>query len=248
MRDATLARLRKHTFFSLAELNEHIAALLEWANAKRFARLDGSRSSLFESLEKPALLPLPANRYEFAQFKKATVNIDYHIEFDKHHYSVPWRFVKEHVEIRATRLTLEVLLKGRRIASHQRSYVSGGQTTTPEHMPKSHREYGSWSPERFVDWAKKIGPNCAGLVEAIMNSKRHPAQGFRPAMGIIHLADTFGAERLEEASVRALAAGALSCRSVRLMLKNGLDKTPLEIQQELTVIDHDNIRGGAYYN
>lgn len=242
-----LARLRKRTFFSLTELNAAISELLEWANNKKFAKLDGSRKSFFESLDKPALQPLPSERYEFAQFKKAVVNIDYHIEVDRHYYSVPYQLVKETVDIRATRSTVEVLFKGKRVASHARSYSPGRHTTILGHMPKSHREYARWSPSRIVSWAESIGPNCAGLTKAILNSREHPAQGFRSAMGIVRLTKAYSVERLETACRRALEARALSYTSVSLMLKNNLEGAPIETERQL-VIDHSNIRGADYYH
>jgi len=243
-----LARLRKRTFFSLAELNRAISELLESLNERGFSKLKGTRKSLFESLERAALLPLPKTKYELARFKKAVVNIDYHIELERHYYSVPYQLVKETVDIRATVSTVEVLFKGKRAASHARSYVVGGHSTILDHMPKSHRDYGEWSPARIIGWASKIGPNCAGFVGAMIESKTHPAQAFRPAIGVIRLADTYGAKRLEEAAKRALAARALSYRSVKLMLKNNLDSAPIETQEQLPVIDHPNIRGADYYH
>lgn len=242
-----LARLRKRTFFSLAELNAAISELLTWANDKKFAKLDGSRKSLFQSLDKPSLKPLPASRYEFAQFKKAVVSIDYHIEVDRHYYSVPYQLVKETVDVRATVSTVEVLFKGKRVASHAKSYLSGRHTTILEHMPKAHREYLDWSPSRIIDWAASIGPNCAGLAGAILESRQHPAQGFRSAMGIIRLSKAYPKERLETACRRAWQARALSYTSVSLMLKNNLEGAPAEGPRQLA-IDHQNIRGADYYH
>lgn len=243
-----LARLRKRTFFSLAELQHAISELLEWANNKPFAKLDGSRRSMFETLDKPALLPLPKGRYELARFKKARVHIDYHIEIDKHYYSVPYQLVKEEVEVRYTKTTVEVLNKGKRIASHPRSYSAGRHTTLAEHMPKSHREYGEWSPPRIIGWAAKVGPNCEQFVEALIESKRHPAQGFKSAIGVISLAKTYGNDRLESACAIAHGARALSYRTVSDMLKNNLDKAPGPVQQTLPIITHPNIRGAGYYH
>lgn len=242
-----LARLRKRTFFSLAELNGAISELLVWANDKRFAKIDGSRRGLFETLDKPALLSLPGQRYEFAQFKKCVVNIDYHIEIDKHYYSVPYQLVKETVDVRFTKNTVEVLFKGKRAASHERRYMAGKHSTMPEHMPKSHREYGDWSPSRIINWARSVGPSCALLTDAILNTRKHPTQGFRSAMGIISLAKAYPKERLETACNRALEAGALSYASVSRMLKNNLEGAATPCERQL-VIEHDNIRGADYYH
>lgn len=242
-----LARLRKRTFFSLSELNSAIAELSEKLNDKPFAKLEGTRRSQFEAIDKPVLLPLPAKPYEFAEFKKARVNIDYHVEIDGHYYSVPYQLVKETVDVRVTRSTVEVLHKGKRVASHARSYRKGKPSTIPEHMPKHHRQYLEWTPSRIINWAATIGPNAALLVEAIMNSKKHPEQGYRSALGIIRLSKSYGSERLEMAAKRAIGTGALSYKSVALMLKNNLENVPICEQQSLSVITHANIRGSHYY-
>lgn len=243
-----LARLRNHTFFTLAELNLEIAKLLEKLNARPFAKLEGCRKMLFLKLDKPALLSLPKERYEFARFKKASVNIDYHIEIERHYYSVPYQLAKKTVEARITKNSVEVLFKGKRVASHIRSHQVGGHTTALAHMPKSHRSYLEWTPKRLINWAKSIGPNTAGLAEAIMGARKHPEQGFRSVMGILRLSKSYPKERLEAACSRALKAGALSYKSVSMMLKNNLENMPLETQGSLPVIDHDNIRGGDYYH
>lgn len=241
-----LARLRNRTFFSLAELNRAIAELLERLNDKPFAKLEGTRRSLFEALDKPALLPLPALSYEFAEFKTATVNIDYHVEVDRHYYSVPYQLARKSVDVRLTQSTVEVLFKGKRVASHPRSRQRGASTTNPSHMPAHHRAYLEWTPSRIINWAATIGPNCASLVTAIMEAKKHPEQGYRACLGIIRLAKTCGAERLEAASTRALAAGALSYKSVNLILKNNLERMPVSAHPR-PAIEHENIRGPQYY-
>jgi len=242
-----LAALRNHTFFSLAELNVKIAELLVKLNNRPFAKLEGTRQSVFEQIDKPALLPLPAAPYEFARFKKATVNIDYHVDVFGHYYSVPYQLVKEKVDVRVTRATVEVIHAGKRVASHIRSYQKGGHTTLPEHMPRHHRQYMEWSPTRIIGWAGTIGPNLAKLVEAILASRQHPEQGYRAAMGLISLARTYPQERLEAAAGRALGVRAFSYKSVRLMLKNNLETLPLAEQKPLPIVAHHNIRGADYY-
>jgi transposase len=242
------AALRNHTFFSLAEVNERIRELLERLNTRRFKKLNTSRKELFEAIEKPSLKPLPASRYEYAEWKKATVNIDYHIEVDGHFYSVPYQLVKKQVEVRFTSTTLEVLYKGRRIATHQRSYQKGKFTTLNEHRPKAHQQYLQWTPSRIISWAEKAGPCTAKLVETIMSARPHPEQGFRSCLGIMSLGRKYSAERLEVASKRALAIRACSYKSVKSILKNNLDKIPLPDQKEvIPITEHDNIRGEQYF-
>lgn len=243
-----LARLRNQIFFSLAELNRTITRLLVDLNNRNFAKLDGTRSSLFESLDKPALLALPIEPYEFAAWKKVRPNIDYHIDVDGHFYSVPYQLRSEQMDARITRSVVEVLHRGKRVASHLRSWVRGGHTTDPAHMPAHHRAHLEWTPSRLISWAATIGPDTARLVEAIMSAKKHPEQGYRAALGIIRLSKSYPPERLEAACKRAHAARALSSKSVKLMLANNLDKAPLEIQETLPITHHDNIRGADYYH
>ena len=244
-----LAALRHRTFFSIAEANEAIAERLAWLNARPFKTLPGSRASLFTELDRPALRPLPAQPYEFAVWKTATVNIDYHVEVDRHWYSVPYGLVGERCDIRVTAAIVEVLHRGRRVASHRRSDEQRRFTTDAAHMPEAHRRHAEWSPSRIVAWAGGTGPATAALVTAIMASRPHPEQGFRSCLGIMRLGRRYGDERLEAAAARALAIRALSYRSVESILRNGLDGLPLPGSEPVTTTigDHANVRGAGYY-
>ena len=244
-----LARLRNHRFFSLSELNQEIRRLLSELNNKPFQKLPGSRQSLFDSLDKPALRPLPAIPYEFAQWKKATVHIDYHLEVDGHYYSVPCRLIKKQLDVRMTATIIECFDRGKRVASHQRSMAKGRHTTVSEHMPPQHRQYQQWTPERFIRWATQIGPQTAQLTEKILAARIHPQQAYRTLMGILRLGKSYGEQRLEAACGRALAIDALSFRSVDSILKNGLDTTsPAPENTPSTPVVHGNIRGPHYYH
>ncbi len=244
-----LARLRNRQFFSLAELNAAIAELLEVLNNRPFKKLPGTRRSMFESLDRPALQPLPATPYQYAEWKKVRVNIDYHVAIDKHYYSVPYQLVKQQLEARVTSNTVELLHKGKRVASHRRSYQPGRYTTVNAHMPKAHREYAEWTPERLVRWAQETGPATAKLVEVILTSRPHPQHGFRACLGIMRLGKSYTTPRLEAASRRALAIGACSYKSVESILKNGLDRKSLPPTTiDTPVIEHDNLRGSDYYH
>jgi transposase len=244
-----LASLRKLTFFNLAEANAAIRERLEWLNRRPFKKLPGSRASLFADLERPALRPLPARPYEYAVWKLATVNIDYHIEVERHYYSVPYQLARSRVEVRITAATVEVFAHGRRVASHLRSTRAARHTTDAAHMPSSHRRYAEWSPSRLVRWAEQVGPASGELVKAILESRPHPEQGFRSALGIMRLSRRYGPERLEAAAKRALALHARSYRSVESILKSGLDGRPLpESTPSKKPPTHENIRGSAYYN
>jgi transposase len=244
-----LARLRNRTFFSLAEANDSIHALLLEYNDRAFQKRPGSRRSLFEELDKPALSPLPAVRYEFAEWHKVRPHIDYHVRIEQHHYSVPYQVRKRELDARVTATTVEVFHKNLRVASHPRSHRKGAHTTVREHMPEAHRQYAEWTPERLLGWAEKIGPNTRQLIEGVMEARAHPQQAFRSCLGILRLAKTHADARLEAACRRALALGSLSYRSIEAILKNGLDQQPLEFPQPdaMPRIEHQNIRGGNYY-
>jgi transposase len=245
-----LAPLRHRTFLSLAELNEAIQKQLEFLNNRPFEKLQGTRKSLFETLEKPVLKPLPIHRFVFAEWKTARVNIDYHIEVDRHYYSVPYQLVHEKVEVRLTGTTVEVFLKGHRVASHLRSYLRGKYTTLPEHMPKSHQKHLEWTPSRLIQWAGTIGPQTQKLLSFILENRPHPEQGYRSCLGVLRLKNRYTSERLEAACARALAVKAYSYKNVESILKNGLDQQPLDrssSQTCLPLLEHENLRGRQYY-
>lgn len=244
-----LARLRHQQFFSLAELNASIAELLTELNARPFRKLPGSRLSLYQSLDRPALSPLPATPYEFGTWKKARVSIDYHIEIERRYYSVPYQLVKCEVEARISAHTVEIFYRNRRVAAHRRAPKPGYYTTVTEHMPRPHREYAEWTPKRLVRWARKTGPATAALITQILESRRHPQQGFRSCLGILRLGKTYGAKRLEAACLRALHIGAANYKSIDSILKHKLDQQPLpEPSAASPRIDHDNLRGPDYYH
>ena len=243
-----LARLRNRVFSSLAEANQAIRELLVGVNARPFKKLPGSRQSWFEEIDKPALKPLPEHRYEFAIWRVGLkVGIDYHLEVERHYYSVPYQLVGERCDVRYSTSTVEIFHRNRRVASHLRSPKVGGHTTLAEHMPDSHRRHLEWTPGRILNWANKSGPQTAELVDGIMRSRPHPEQGFRSCLGIMRLGRQYGDERLEAACRRALAIRSLSYRSVQSILRNGLDRQPLSPAAPATFRHHDNVRGSAYY-
>ncbi|MCC6153747.1 MAG: IS21 family transposase [Candidatus Hydrogenedentes bacterium] len=244
-----LAPLRHRTFFSLHELNQALWDLLEKYNERPFQKLEGSRRSLFESLDKPALKPLPLESYEYAEWKQATVNIDYHIDADGHYYSVPHALARQRVDVRMTIMAVEIFHNGKRIASHLRSHQKGRHTTIPGHMPERHQAHHGWTPERIFNWAHKYGDATAEIVERIIESRAHPQLGYRSCLGLLRLGEHFGAERLEAACVRALAIQSPSYQSVKSILEKGLDQRPLRNEEcEAAVIEHHNIRGPQYFN
>jgi len=244
-----LARLRNERFFSIDSLNERIAELLEELNDRPMRRYGGaSRRELFDQLDRPALRPLPTERFVYARWAGATVNIDYHIEYDKHYYSVPFALVREHVEVRATAMTVEIFHKSSRVASHARSYVPGRHTTNPEHMPKSHRAHAEWTPSRLIAWASKLGVHTEALVKAILDERPHPEQGYRSCLGIMRLEKRYGADRVDAACRRALLVGARSYKHVDRILKHGLDRIgDEEVPATDTRPPHEHLRGPDYY-
>ncbi|QSV44413.1 IS21 family transposase [Geobacter benzoatilyticus] len=243
-----LAGLRNRTFFSLAEANAAIRERLLLLNNRPFRKLPGCRQSRFEEIDLPAMLPLPETPYEYAQWKKARVHIDYHVELEGHFYSVPHRLVKEQVDVRYTETIVECFYKGNRVASHPKSSVQGKHTTTPEHMPKAHREFAEWTPERIISWAAQTGTATAQVVETILSRKAYPEHGFRSCMGIISLAKRYTKERLEAACERAVTIKGVTYRSIKSILENNLDQKALPKQMELLPVAHENIRGTDYYN
>jgi transposase len=244
-----LARLRHHTFFSLAELNAAIKALLPALNERPFQGRTESRRDLFETIDRPALKPLPRDTYDYAEWRKARPGIDYHIAVDKRFYSVPHNLVGQTLDVRLTATTVEVLHKGQRVASHAR-HGQGRYTTLIEHMPKAHRAHRDWSPGRFIQWAKSIGPCTAQVIEQQLTDRPHPEHGYRSCLGLLKLARGYGKPRLEAACQRALAIHSASYRSVASILKQGLDRQPLSDDQagqaELPL--HTNVRGPGYYH
>jgi transposase len=244
-----LAALRHQTFVGLVALNRAIRELLVRLNQRKFRKLDTTRAELFERVERPALKPLPAEPFIFGEWKKARVNIDYHIEIERQYYSVPFNLVHEQVEARIRSATVEIFHKNRRVAIHARSTVVGGFSTLSEHRPPKHRHYLEWTPERLIDWARKVGPSAAEVAGHILQSRKYPEQGFRACLGLMRLARRYPAERVEAACARALAVNACSYKSVKSILETGLDHQSVEDAKTSDAhrIMHANVRGAAYY-
>jgi transposase len=244
-----IAALRHRTFYSIEELRAAVAELVEKLNNRPMRRLKKSRRQIFEEMERAALKPLPARPYEMAAWKRMSLGFDYHVEFDDHYYSVHFKHIGDKLDLRATETTIEIFLRGKRLESYARSYEKWKYSTLKEHMPRAHLDQVDWTPERLADWAKKIGPQTAALIQAMLNLPEHPQQAFKKCMGVLSLSRQYEAVRIEGACARALRVRALNCRSIRTILKNNLDRAPLpgdEPQQALPL--HQNIRGGRYYH
>jgi transposase len=241
-----LAVLRNRTFFYLSEANQAIRELLITLNRRPFKKIPGSREELFLALDKPAARPLYAP-YVYAQWAKARVNIDYHLEVQGHYYSAPYPLVHEQVDVRLTSTTIEIFFKNKRVASHVRSFLKGRFTTLPEHRPPNHQNYLKWTPERIIGWTQKIGPHTALVAQEILKSKEYPEQGFRACLGLIRLADRYSSQRLEAACLRASQIKSHSYKSIKSILKTGLDGQTLMAEPKPLILNHPHIRGQEYY-
>jgi transposase len=241
-----LARLRNRRFLSLGELNQAIHELIDQLNNRPMRGWGTTRRALFEQLDRPALQTLPPTPYEYADWKRCRVSLDYHVEIEKHFYSVPFRLLREEVEARITAKTVEIFHRGKLVATHLRSRRQHRPTTLAEHMPSSHRRYRDWTHERILREAAAVGDDTAALVQIILRSRPHPEQGFRSCIGILGLAKRYDAERLDGACARALALGTRSYSSVAAILKNAQERKPTEPEQPSLL--HENIRGPGYYH
>ncbi|MCP3920463.1 MAG: IS21 family transposase [bacterium] len=244
-----IAALRHRTFYSVAEINAAIRELLVLVDQRKMRKLGLSRLELFEKLDRPALSPLPTERYEFTEWTYGVrVNLDYHVAVDSHDYSVPYQLAHKHIDVCASRSVVEFFHKHRRVASHPRSDERGGVTTDEAHMPVAHRKHRNASPSTLIERARRIGASTAELLETILTERPHPEQGYRACLGILSLAKRYGDERLERACFRALVSGCRAYGSLQSILKKGLDSEPLEAPSAPPLGAHENIRGSSYYN
>ena len=244
-----LARLRNRRFFSLGELNAAIGELVADLNARAFKKLPGCRREAFQRLDQQALRPLPPSRMPIVRFKRARVNIDYHVELDGHYYSVPHRLVRTEVELRISSTTVEAFTGVQRVAVHPYSAIRGAFTTNPEHMPASHRAHREWTPAKLIAWGERIGVACAALVRWQMEHRPHPEQGYRSCLGLQRLARSYGADRLEAACARAMSIRSPTFRSVDSILKSGMDRqAPRAEPTQSSLPLHENVRGPDYYH
>ena len=243
-----LGRLRKQRFYSLADLNAAIGRILIRLNDElNIRRLGVTRRALFEDVDKPNLTPLPVEDYVYAEWRVRRANLDYHVDIDGSFYSVPFHLARDQIDARVTARTVELFVKGERVAAHARLSTCGRHTTVPEHMPSSHRRHGGWTIERIHTEAAAIGPNVAMLCALVLQAKQHPEQGYRACLGIVRLTKTFGRERTEAACERALTIGARTYGSVRSILDHRMDQRPKTAAADGPVILHPNIRGRRYY-
>lgn len=247
-----LAALRHRRFYHLNELNAAIGELLVKLNDRVMRHVQQSRRQLFERLDRPALKALPPQPYEYAEWQQVRVNIDYHVSVADHFYSAPYTLIHEPLWCRASHRTVELFHRGKRIASHVRSFKKYAYTTDPAHRPASHRAHLEWTPSRLIQWGQSIGPSTAALIEHVIRSKPHPEQGYRSALGILRLAKKFSAARLEQACERALTIQALSYTAVKTLLEQRMETAPLRTSAtdgdgQGSQLGAANVRGRGYY-
>ena len=243
-----LGRLRALTFFSLAECNAAIALVMQRMNERPMRNLGLSRRELFEAIERDVLTALPADDWEFAEWRRARVNLDYHIEVHDFLYSVPHALIRAEVDVRITARMVEIFHRGQRVGAHQRRTMGRKHGTDPDHMPSAHRRYAEWTPDRFRRWAGKIGPNTEGLISAVLASRPHPEQGFRTCLGILRSYRGLDPARLEAVSARAVELGVLNCKGVASLLARKPESTAAKDSSPATLLDHANLRGRGYYH
>lgn len=241
-----LAALRSRQFFSLQEINQAVKTeLLKFIN-RPFQKMDGNRLTAFETIDKPALMPLPKTRYEYADWKNAKIAFNYHVEYDGYFYSVPFVHTGKMAKIRATASVIEVFTDGVRIAAHPRNFNPYKRyRTLPEHMPESHKAVTGWSSERFLTWAEKIGPQTKQLLNHILDSREYPVQTYRACMGIMRLASSYSVEHMEAASKEALAKGTYTYKYFSIILKQVSSKENSAMTEK--IIQNTNVRGANAY-
>ena len=243
------AALRNQIFYSIEELNKAIKPLLEKHNNTSMQKLGISRRELFEEIEKDALKPLPADRYEIKDYERLTVLFNYHIflKAEKRYYSVPYRYKGIKADVFYTANTVEIYHNNERIAVHCRS-SKRGYSTTPSHMPANHRFMYNWNPQRFLKWADKVGPNVNKIIAKILDRAKHPEQSYKVCLGILNLPKQYNETRVDKACAKAMEFGFYSLKRISNILKNNLEDVQEEFSfSEKPLPEHENIRGQNYY-
>ena len=245
-----IAKLRDKRFFSLYELNQAIFRELKAFNERPFQKKSGSRYSVYTEEELSFMQPLPQYPYEFATWKVATVQLNYHVSFDKQYYSVPYAYARKKVDLRITEKLIEIYYQGKRICSHRRLYGRMGQySTNTDHMPKNHQLYNEWNADRFLRWGRDIGPSAKEVVEKIFASYRVEEQAYKGCLSLLKLADKYSSDRLENACRVALVhIPSPRYKNIRLILEAGQDLPKKEEPEDTSNINRfTHLRGASYY-
>jgi transposase len=241
-----IAALRNRQFFSLYEINQAISEELMKLINRPFQKLEGNRLSAFEKIDKPFLQPLPTTKYEYSEWKETKVQFNYHVDFDGFFYSVHYSHINSKCSVRATSKTIEIYIGSQRIAAYPRNYNTFKRYTTfPEHMPEGHKAVSGWSPERFLSWAEKVGPNTRELIKHILESREYPVQTYRTCMGIMRFSKSYSNEIIENASRETLDKNTCSYKYFSIILKQVRAKAS-QINTE-RIIAHNNVRGRSAF-
>ncbi|EEO05743.1 transposase [Vibrio cholerae TM 11079-80] len=242
-----MMRLRHQTFHTFKELNLAIRELMNDLNEREMKQYGASRKALFDKLDKPALKPLPKQRYLYTETKRAKVGPDYHIEYRRHYYSVPHQLVGHHVELEGSNRLVQIYHQGNLIAQHPRSQRERGNSTQPEHMPSNH-QHQKWSPGRLLNWGANIGPATREVVNKMLNAKPHPEQAYRSCLGLLNLSKTYGESRLEQACKDALMLTKPNYTFVNNLLKNNREGQLSKDKANTPNLVHSNVRGPNCYH
>jgi transposase len=242
-----LARLRRQRFANVQAVNEAIAPLLTYLNQRAFQKLPGCRASAFAQLDAPALKALPAQPWQWVEFKTVRVHVDSHVQFEGHFYSAPNALVGQALELRVTAHLVEMLHRGQRVASHMRCAHRGSYTTVPEHLPEPHRQHAQWSPERLLLWGQRIGLACGLTVQRMLERQEHPEHAYRACLGLLSLGRRFGERRLEAACAMACELGTTRYSHIRDILVNRRDLLAPSQASTWSSPLHAHVRGAGYY-
>jgi len=217
-----------------------------------FKKLPGCRFSQFNAIDKPALKPLPSLPYDYVDIKKCQVRLDYHVEIDKHFYSVPHVLIHKCVEYHLGRQLVEIFYQGERVASHVRSNKLGVATTVLEHMPHAHRQHQQWTPLKFAQWSKAIGPSMEQIAAHLIQHKRNPECCYRIHLGFLNLSKRYPKFRLERACQYALTQHLYTFSQIQSILKTNIDQAPIHAVNDKSyrspIDSHAHVRGSDYYS
>ena len=246
---AIVGKLRNRKFFSFNDLNAAILKELDVFNNKPFQKREGSRKSVYLDEEKDYMLPLPETPFELSSWKRAKVQLNYHISVDKMNYSVPHEYVGNYVDVKLTKSTVTVYYKTNQICSHQRLYGRVNQYSTNEsHMPENHKKF-QWNKERFVNWALSIGPETTRVVEKLFERCKVEEQAYKGCLSLLKLSDKYGKARLEDACKLALKhIHQPSYKNIKMILQSNQDRKDRSTTNNKHVSDtHAFVRGKDYY-
>ncbi|MFO7928247.1 MAG: IS21 family transposase [Candidatus Humimicrobiaceae bacterium] len=242
-----LAPLRNMRFFSVYEVNKAIEKEVAKFIRRPFQKMEGNRLTAFEKIDKPALMPLPSDRYELCDWKETRIGFNYHVEYDGFYYSTYFGYAGSPCSIRATETTIEVYVDNERIAAHKRNYDKSSRYTTLScHMPDKHKAVSGWSTDRFIRWANKIGPYTGKFIEGILSSRDYPVQSFKSCLAIMSYTKTYPPPVMEKASKRATDKAIYSYKYFKMIIgqeakRKGKDNAKPKI------VSHQNLRGEKAY-